>query len=183
MRSVYILLTRTNTLFARAIHRITGDSYTHAALGMDRSLHKLYSFGRRYSYLMLPGGLITENIHAGVYGRNGQAPAVLCEIRVSDAVYGKIEKTIGDMMRNSRKYHYSIIGAWACYFNIPCRRSRHFFCSQFVAEVIRQSGALQLPKDPSLMMPDDFLRLPDVETVYSGALGAIRAPGVKQAVS
>ena len=77
MPCVYILLTRTDTLFARLLHGVGGNKYTHASLALDRDLVRMYSFARRYEPFMLPGGFIRENIHAGVFGRCGGADSLL----------------------------------------------------------------------------------------------------------
>lgn len=92
MPCVYILLTRTDTLFARLLHGMGGNRYTHASLALDRDLGRMYSFARRYEPFMLPGGFIRENIHAGVFGRCGGADSLLLELPVSRATYEAIER-------------------------------------------------------------------------------------------
>jgi inositol transport system substrate-binding protein len=46
----------------------------------------------------------------------------------------------------------------------------HYFCSQFVARLLRDSGIADLPKSPSLMHPADFLGMEDFETVWDGGM-------------
>ena len=47
MKDIYILLTKCDTLFSKAIYKITRAEYTHASISLDRELTKLYSFGRK----------------------------------------------------------------------------------------------------------------------------------------
>ena len=68
MHSIYILLTRTNTILSRAIHAAPGNDYTHAALSLDDSFTRLYSFGRKYRYSYLPAGFVRESVEGGVLG-------------------------------------------------------------------------------------------------------------------
>ena len=34
MRYIYVLLTRSGTVYSRFIHAVTGDEYTHVSLGL-----------------------------------------------------------------------------------------------------------------------------------------------------
>ncbi len=178
MKSVYILLTKTKTLFARCIYVITGDEYTHASIALDLDLNKLYSFGRRYYYLPLLAGLVKENIHTGVFGRNKYAPCAVLELTVTNEIYDRIEKRMKYMLENCDCYHYNILGLATCSLGIPHRRSRHFLCSQFVADVLTEAGALDLPCDISLMRPVDFMRLEQLQLIYRGLLGDYTPPNM-----
>lgn len=176
MKSVYILLTKTKTLFARCIHVITGDEFTHSSIALDLDLNRLYSFGRRYYYMPLLAGLVRENIHTGVFGRNKYAPCAVLELDVTDEIYDRIEKRMNDMLDNYDCWHYNILGLATCPLGIPYRRSRHFLCSQFVADVLSEAGALDMPCDISLMRPVDFLQLEQLQPIYRGKLGDYTPP-------
>lgn len=170
MKTVYILLTKTGTLFARFLHKMTGDEFTHVSIALDSDLRRLYSFGRRKYYNPIIAGFVKENIHTGVFGHNPYAPCALFELSVSDEVFSRIERRIEYMAENYGEYRYNMLGLATCSLGIAHRRSRHFLCSQFVADVLAESGAVQLPRDRSLMRPVDFLRLPQLRPIYRGAL-------------
>ena len=57
-----------------------------------------------------------------------------------------------------------------CGLHIRWQRHHHYFCSQFVSEVLEQSGALALPKDSTLMHPNDYALLPQLKCLYKGRL-------------
>lgn len=171
MKSVYILLTKTKTLFARCIQKVTGDAYTHASIALDLELNRLYSFGRKYYYMPFMAGFIKENIHTGVFGRNRNAPCLVLELTVTDEVYNRIEKRMYDMLEHYHHYHYNLLGLLTCSLGIPHRRERHFLCSQFVADVLSKAGALDLPQDISLIRPVDFMRMERLQAIYRGFLG------------
>ena len=109
MPCVYILLTRTDTLFARLLHGLGKHRYTHASLALDRDLGRLYSFARRYEPFMLPGGFIRENIHAGVFGRCGGADSLLLELPVSRATYEAIERQMTVMASAGSCWDYDVL--------------------------------------------------------------------------
>jgi len=82
------------------------------------------------------------------------------------------------MLENCDCYHYNILGLATCSLGIPHRRSRHFLCSQFVADVLTEAGALDLPCDISLMRPVDFMRLEQLQLIYRGLLGDYTPPNM-----
>ena len=59
-KTVYILLTRSETWFSRLIHLATDDRYTHASIGLDGPFGRFYSFARKQERFALPAGLETE---------------------------------------------------------------------------------------------------------------------------
>lgn len=180
MKSVYILLSRTNTYFARLIHRVTGDSYTHSAIGLDGSFNCFYSFARRYVNFPFLAGFMIEDVNTGVYAKHKNSPCILVKLDITDEVYEEISQLIASYIKNRRYYHYNFLGLFYYIMKKPCRRERHYVCSQFVAHILDDSKAAKLPKDPSLMKPVDFLKLP-ITTVYTGPLKGCVPPIINTA--
>ena len=44
LKSIYIVLTKTNTALSRVIGVVTSDPYTHASISMDKKLDFIYFF-------------------------------------------------------------------------------------------------------------------------------------------
>ena len=95
MKDIYILLTKSDTLFSKAIYKITRAEYTHASISLDRELTKLYSFGRKYRYSMLPAGFVHEDINRGVMGSSDTMKCALYRIRISERSYRRLETESG----------------------------------------------------------------------------------------
>jgi hypothetical protein len=55
-------------------------------------------------------------------------------------------------------------------FNKPLKRNNAFFCSQFVAFILKESTIIQFQKPISLIAPYDFQCVPNVHLVYEGKL-------------
>lgn len=170
MPSVYILLTRTDTLFAKALHGATHNRYTHASLALDRDLERMYSFARRQDTTPLPAGFVRENLYSGVYGRCGGADSLLLEVPVSEKSYRIIEQRLAAMERRKDCYDYDLLGLALAGMGIAHERPGKYFCSHFVAETLEAAGALKLPCHPSLVRPQDFTRLLPLKVVYQGPL-------------
>lgn len=172
-RTIYILLTRSGTWVSRLIHLATQDCYTHASIGLDGPDGPFYSFARKYRYLALPAGLVEEQVT--VYRR--AVPCCLYELKVSEESYARLRRKLSSMYVQREEYRYNILGVFACYFNLPFQRRRHYFCSQFVAGLLEECGALELPKPPALLRPSDFCGVKGLRPVHQGALEGILGRG------
>lgn len=157
-------------MYSRLIHWATSDPYTHVSISLDRDLTKLYSFARRYQYTPLPAGLVREELCRGYFSHHGDIDCILYRLDVKDEVYNNLVKRIDEMMQNSEEYKYSVLGVLLCKLDIAHERGCHYFCSQFVGEILKQSGALDLPKPSSLMRPYDYSKLKQLVPEYHGAL-------------
>ena len=76
------------------------------------------------------------------------------------------DEDLSCLYSSTRKNGYTMFPAG------PSRR-RHYFCSQFVGEVLEKSGALELPKHSTLMHPNDYTTLQDLHCVYEGRLSGL----------
>lgn len=163
-RTVYILLTRSGTWFSQLIHLATQDSYTHASIGLDGPTGPFYSFARKYEHFALPAGLVEEQVTA----HRRMVPCCLYELKVSEDTYFRLRRRLGAMYARREDYGYNLLGTLACYFNLSLRRRHHYFCSQFVADLLEESGALDLPKPPTLLRPADFCHIKGLRAVHQG---------------
>ena len=170
MKTIYILLTRSGTILSNFEHLTTTDTYTHASIAFDENLETLYSSSRKNGRTTFPAGPCTERLDSGYYQGHDQIPCAVYELQVSDEAYENAKLEVARIMEKAGEYHFNIIGLLLCQMNIPCRRKRHFFCSQFVSEVLSRSHALELPKDTSLMRPSDYTRLPGLLCQFRGRL-------------
>ena len=178
MKPIYIILTKSRSLPSRLISRFTGDRYTHASLAFDDDLGSLYSFARRYASLPLPAGLVVEHLDRGFYRTQRGIPCEILRVIVPERVYYAARYKVRDMLCRAKEYRYSILGLILCRHGIAANLRGRFFCSQFVAQVLSDAGALCLPKPPSLMRPADFADPllwygNGIECVYRGKLDSL----------
>ena len=170
MKTIYILLTRSGTLLSKLVYAATGASYTHASMAFDEELNCLYSSTRKNGYTMFPAGPSKEYLNKGVFLLRDNAPCALYALEVSDEAYFCALHRAEEFMRHSEEYSFNTLGLILCGLHIRWQRRHHYFCSQFVSEVLEQSGALALPKDSTLMHPSDYTTLPGLECLYTGPL-------------
>ena len=170
MKSIYILLTRSDTVLSRIVHLITAARYTHVSIAFDGNLHAVYSSSRKNGRTLFPAGPCREYLERGYWKEHDQTPCVLYELRVDDQAYHAAQREVERILSNQGKYHFNILGLLLCQMNIPFQRRRHFFCSQFVGQVLNRSGALALPKDPSVTKPCDYMSMPELVCRFQGRL-------------
>lgn len=72
--------------------------------------------------------------------------------------------------KESDKYGYNLIGVVSAAFNYPIHREYRYFCSQFVSELLLNSGIKIIDKNPSLTAPMDFIGNNELECIYEGYL-------------
>lgn len=176
MKSVYLFFTRSGTILSRLIRFFTLDEFTHVSISADASLNNFYSFVRKNPRLPLPAGFTKESAYQGYIGRHPLMKCAFCELRVSDSAYTQILERLAVMNESSDFYQYSLLGVLLCAFGWELKRRRHYFCSQFVGDLLERSGAASLPKPSGLMHPDDYLGLPELTLLYRGTvLGLVGA--------
>jgi hypothetical protein len=170
VKKFYILLSRTNTVPARVIRKVTKSTYSHTSFSIYARTDHFYSYARRHVDLPIFARFVSENIHTKVFARYPNAPCILYSLEVSDESYEKAKKLIRYFRANKKLATYNFLGAYMMPLGIPLKRMNKFTCSQFVAFVLHYSKAAKLPRDPYLMMPDDFRNIEGIKVEYEGLL-------------
>lgn len=170
MRTIYIMLTRSQTVTARIIRAVQPADYSHVSMGFEEDVLRMYSSCRR-GITPLPAGPTTEHVCGGYYARHPDTPCALYALEVTDEAYELAQREVAAFMAFPDAYHYNLLGLVSCRMRIAWQRPNHFFCSQFVGEILSRSGALELPKQTTLMCPMDYTRIPELTFLYQGTVG------------
>lgn len=171
MKTLYIFLTRSGTMLSNLVYHITGAQYTHVSLAFDPDLTTLYSSTRKNGYTMFPAGPSKEYLNRGVFRLREDIPCALYALDVTEEAYLRARRRADHMMAHGELYRFNSLGLLLCALHIRWKRRRHYFCSQFVSEVLQKSGSLDLPKHSTLMHPNDYASLPQLRCLYQGRLG------------
>ena len=170
MKTIYILLTRSGTLLSNLVYSFTGAEYTHASLAFDEDLSCLYSSTRKNGYTMFPAGPSKEYLNKGVFRLRENVPCALYALEVTDEAYIRARRRAEHMMAHGNLYRFNVIGLALCGLHIRWQRRRHYFCSQLVGEVLEKSGSVELPKHTTLMRPNDYSNMKQLQCVFKGRL-------------
>jgi len=170
MPTLFILLTKSKTLLSRVISLATGAQYTHVSIGLTYT-DEFYSFARRYPYFPLPAGFVHEELSGGYWKSHPHTPCCLLSLPVDHDAYDQICGRLHDMGLHAQDYRYNLRGILRCAFAVPSRQNHSYFCSQFIGELLAESGVCRALDEPSLLHPDDFLALPNADHCYYGTVG------------
>lgn len=164
-RKVYVLLTRLPGNSAKAIHVATGCYYTHASIGLEEDPDTFYSF--------LCRGFVVEKITRYVRPNRTPFPCQLYELEVSEKAYKSIKNLLESFVEKREDMRYTKLGVVLSMLRIPYRRKHHYFCSQFVAAVLKHTQVARLKKDSALYHPGDFENLPGMQLRFQGNLQSL----------
>ncbi|MCI8514136.1 MAG: hypothetical protein HFI93_05840 [Lachnospiraceae bacterium] len=173
--SIYIVLSQTGTYPSRLIRFYTREPYAHASIALDPELKEMYSFARRGLYNPLNAGFVEEHIDSGVFGRCKNTRCSVFELKINDEQYTRLRKQIDLFKENRELCSYNFLGIFGVIFHIPVDREFTYFCSQFVAELLKRSHVRILNKNSALVRPMDFRTNPYLTRIYTGPLSLYRA--------
>lgn len=166
-KQVYILLTNTGSLLTKLIKLYTKKPYNHASIAFDRELLEVYSFGRKTARNPFIGGFVKEDVVTGLFK---QADCAIYSITVTEDQIQKLKHYLKKIEARKKQYRYNFLGLFGVMFNKPINRRNAFFCSQFVAFVLKQSAIMDFEKPLALIAPYDLQCISTVQFVFEGKL-------------
>ncbi|WP_461177071.1 hypothetical protein [Virgibacillus ainsalahensis] len=166
-KKIYILLTDTGTLFTRMIKLYTKKPYNHASISCDSNLSTVYSFGRKKPRNPFIGGFVRENTKTGLF-KHARGAIYCCT--VNEEQIQKINNYLQKLDEHKDLYRYNFIGLFGVMLNKPVKRENAFFCSQFVATVLKECDIITFQKPLSLVTPHDLQEAEKFQFVYQGKL-------------
>ena len=170
MKKIYILLSRTGTVPSRVIHWFKGGDFTHTSISLEPRTDRFFSYARRKLNNTLIAGFIVEDIHKGVFSFYPNCKCRVYELEISDEAYKSIQNQIAYYMEFYEKAKYNFFGLFTAIFGVSTKNALRHTCSQFVATILDESGAVKLPKKAAAMLPNDFMEIENIKLVYDGIL-------------
>lgn len=148
MKTVTILLTKYSDLVGRFICRISKNRYSHASISIDEAEEIFYSFNTKGFVIEKPKKRMPKK----------RIPGSVCiRMQVPAETYELIKKEIDHFIEKKEQYAYSHLGVVFCLLHIPYKFENRYFCSQFVAEILSRTGAIELKKKETLYLPGQLL--------------------------
>lgn len=145
---------------AKFLRWYTGFPYTHTSVGLEEDMDTFYTF--------ISKGYLVERITR--YEKPGRPsfPCALYEIAVTEEVYERVKIMVHDYKARKKMLKYSTLGLVMCFLRIPFERKNHYFCSQFVAEVLHKCKVLKLKKRSTLYLPRDISKHKELKLIFTG---------------
>ena len=165
---VYIVISRTQTKFAKCIRCFGKIKYNHSAIGLDADLKELYAFSRpRYRAIFL-GRLDRETLNRYTMDKDQAVPVVVFKLPVSSKMYYNIRKYIEEVSYDS-EYMYNLFSVLTYPITHGFATYKTFNCTEFVAHLLK---TMNYPLDhPAYRYkPDDFLEILKEYIIFDGDL-------------
>ncbi|WP_125142356.1 hypothetical protein [Clostridium transplantifaecale] len=146
-KTIKILLTKYSDCISSLLYYVGGKGYTHASISLESGRDSdFYSFNYN--------GFCVETVEK--HRQRGVSKSKYYELAVSRAAYERIQKRLQFFKEHKEKFKYTRLGVLFCLLHVPFCWKNHYFCSQFVAELLGSSDETALPKPAGLYLPNHF---------------------------
>lgn len=166
-RAVYLLFSSTGTWLARTIDLYTKQSLNHVSISLDQSLSHVYSFGRKRPRNPFIGGFVKENLNSPLFNQTSSA---IYKLEVTEQQYQQLRDKLLLMESQQDLYRYNFLGLLGVMVNIELHRDNTYFCSQFVASLLKESGVYHSHKPLGLIRPQDLRTWDQLQLIYQGEI-------------
>lgn len=167
-RYVYLIFTKTNTWLSTLICAFSEIKYPHSSISFDDSFTKMYSFGRKNPANPFSGGFAEENLRKGVYNKSSGCECLIYRVAVTEEQYSSLQNQVDIFVVGKDSLRYNFLGLFGVLFNRTIKRDKHYFCSQFVSEILMGSNVFDFGKTPELITSNDLILIKDKDIVWEG---------------
>ena len=146
--NIVVCLSRDLTVFSNMTYLADGGGFTHASLGLSEDAEYYYSFNFK--------GLKKE-YRTSLKKKPREMQRFI--IAVDEAAAERLKQIISEMETQKEKYQYAKLGVSLRLLSLPNENPKEdaYYCSQFVAAVLRESGCVAINKNPADCTPNDLL--------------------------
>lgn len=156
-KSIYIMISQTNTRFAGLVRKFGRTHYNHAAVALDEELDQLYAFARPKHKAVLLARLVRENVHRYTLGKEQTVNVVIFKLDVTERQYLWVKNTI-EQIYGDREYIYNLLSVLSYPLSKGFSTYKAFSCIEF-AMFILKALSYDVTKPLYRYKPDDLLPL------------------------
>jgi len=177
---IFIVLVYTESMFGKAIVRVTKGKYSHSAIGFEPDLSKLYTFKNH----LYNAGLAMESLKFYIE-KNKDSIMSVYAVFVKKKDLLTISEKIDYYILNKDKTHYSVINLFGILTNNVINIDMRMICSQFVDSLLKLVGVDITGKNSAIVAPNDFTRVTNkkVYNIYEGRCADYDVRKINKALS
>jgi hypothetical protein len=113
---------------------------------------------------------VEESIYEGVYKKFPKCECMIYRVKVTTEQYCLLQEQISRFECERDNLRYNFLGLFGILLNMPLSRENHYFCSQFVSEILMESDIFHCEKPPALIKTDELFTIKNKEIIYEGLL-------------
>ena len=165
-KSIYVVISKTQTKFARCIRYLGHLQYNHSALGLDADLNEFYAFSRPQHRAIFRGHLVRETLDRYTLNRNHPVPVVVFQLPVSQEQLERLKENIHKISCDP-EYMYNLFSVLTFPFTHGFATHKAYNCTEFVAHTLKELN-FPLPKPAYEYRPDDFVKILEEYIIFTG---------------
>jgi hypothetical protein len=165
---VFIVFSKTGTWLSSLLSKIGNFKYMHSSISLKEDLSVMYSFGRINPNNPFLGGFVKESIYSGVYQFSKKNEIKVYKMTITKEQAKILQDEIAQFELQAKYYHYNFLGLMFIPFKIKYVRKHHYFCSQFISELLMKIAILDQSISPEWTSPSDLIENLDLEFVFEG---------------
>ena len=169
---IYIVVSWCNSIPDKVISAVTRCRYCHAALALDSSLTKLYSFNLLNHEKQKGGGFSIETLQRYLNDYEDSLMAVFT-IFLDEFTFESLKKNINWFIEHTKETAYSFLNIIAYGLHLPIQFTNRMVCSQFVDNILKRVGVDVTGKRSSQVSAATFYKS-NSEYIYKCYEGEIK---------
>lgn len=140
--TISVLFVNYEDFWSKVVYYILGKGYGHAAIGIDDAEETYYSFNMKGFRREKP------RKHEDIISKS-----ICYKLRVSKEEYEKLSQMIEEFQKKRFTWRYNLLGMLLSRIRIARQKKDHYFCSEFVAEMLQKSKVAQFKKSVAHYLP------------------------------
>ena len=142
-KSIYIIISRTNTKMGKFIRTVTQYDYNHVSLSLNDTLTPMYSFARYHQDKPFTGGFVEESWLRYLL-KDKDIELIIFDIEIEKSVYEKSVELLNRFIASKEEHRYNFVEAIRSYFPLNQKvEGTNHTCLSFVVAVLNELGVLE----------------------------------------
>lgn len=169
MKYVYVMISQTQTGYAKLIRKVGKVIYNHASISLDEEFSELYAFARTEQYGYLVAKLVRETTDRYLVNSESGAPVKIFKVPVTEEQYDAIRDRIYEVL-NDPEYKYNLFSVLTYPLFKGFATYKAYTCIEFVMHLLEPIMSHPLDKPIFRYKPDDLLDLLGEYAFFEGNL-------------
>ena len=145
--TVSVLFVNYEDFWSKVVYYVLGRGYSHAAISVDDTDETYYSFNFKGFRREKP------RKHEDIVSKS-----ICYKLSVSKQEYDKIAQMIEEFQSKRFEWRYNLVGLLLSRIHISHTRQKHYYCSEFVAEMLEKAQVYNFKKSAAHYLPNRLER-------------------------
>ena len=138
-----VLFVNYEDFWSKVVYYVLGRGYSHASIGVDNDEEIYWSFNFKGFRREKP------RKHEAIVSKS-----VCYKLSVSKEEYDKVVEMIEEFQSRRFEWKYNLMGLLLSRIHIKRQKKDHYFCSEFVVEMLQRAKIAQFQKNAAHYLPN-----------------------------